>query len=437
MKAFGELNRKFGDNGIAQLPTFISDYRHVTDVSSQGQDIIVSALTIDGQTDEHYYALARFNSQGALDFNFGKPAPSSSKEKPLEDMPGHAFGKFEKNAYHSASEAVTVSDQSIWVLGWLAERRYARRLPVLAELDRNATSLRKVHRLSLPDGSSIRSSEGRFERPIYSRVLVDQDHLIATVNFERYIDYSVPPMRHQKARRHYPPRLYRLTVDGQPGFADSRSYVEVVHRQGPVTITGLAASPKGLLVSGYVTKEILDSAFVARYLIDGTLDTSFGDAGFITFRIGTLNTRIRHFCVLPEGQLLVAGALRSIDEYPDAGWIQQYTENGQADLAFNNGEAVLEVFRDEEDNKVGVEWKTLSADNDGIIAWGESANGYFYARRYKKDGAALPHTPLAVPYTVNALCSLQRDKDIVIATNTWTDKGFVGSLSSFGKSWDI
>ncbi|MBV4505990.1 hypothetical protein HU751_014155 [Pseudomonas sp. BW13M1] len=433
--AFGELNRKFGNNGIALLPNFVSDYRHVTDVALQGQDIIVSALSISGITDEHYFALARFSSRGVPDFGFGKPSslPSSSILH-QEETQGHAFGKFEENIFHSSSEAVAVSDNSIWVLGWLAEEQFSRRLPVLAELDRDAASLRNVQRLSLPEGSSIRSSEGRTERPIFSRLLVDQNHLVAAVNFERFIERSPSVARRQKTRRHYPPRLYRLTLDGRPGFGDSRDQIEIEHPAGPVTITGLAASTQGLLVSGYVTKGVSQSAFIARYLTDGTLDKKFGVSGFVTFQIEHFKTRIRHMPLLPNGKILVAGALREIDEYPDAGWIQQYLQNGAADPGFNEGKAVIDNLTDEAGNPFGVEWKTVTADNDGIIAWGRSEYGDFCARRYGLDGTQLPLTYLEVPWTENALLSIQRDQDIIIATNTFTDKGFAGSLSSFRKA---
>jgi uncharacterized delta-60 repeat protein len=95
-----------------------------------------------------------------------------------------------------------------------------------------------------------------------------------------------------------------------------------------------------ILVAGFARQANgIDSDFaLARYNLDGTLDTSFGANGIVTTDMGTENDDATSIAIQPDGKIVLAG---------DAGdnvALARYTADGSLDLTFNNSGKTVGFF---------------------------------------------------------------------------------------------
>lgn len=73
--------------------------------------------------------------------------------------------------------------------------------------------------------------------------------------------------------------------------------------------------------------------FVARYNTDGTLDSNFGNGGFITVQIGTIDTDLNAAVVMSNGKIGVSGSIN--DGGIDQAIVIRLDQNGRYDPSFN------------------------------------------------------------------------------------------------------
>ncbi len=95
-----------------------------------------------------------------------------------------------------------------------------------------------------------------------------------------------------------------------------------------------------ILVAGFAQQANgIDSDFaLARYNLDGTLDTSFGGNGIVTTDMGTQNDDATSLAIQPDGKIVLAG---------DAGdniALARYRADGSLDLTFNNSGKTVGFF---------------------------------------------------------------------------------------------
>ncbi|MBM9606300.1 delta-60 repeat domain-containing protein [Desulfopila inferna] len=99
-------------------------------------------------------------------------------------------------------------------------------------------------------------------------------------------------------------------------------------------------SENRIVVGGVLRSEARNWAVAARFLEDGTLDTSFGDGGFRRIVTEEFNTTANFIAQNDDGSLILGGVKES-DESPATAILFRLTENGDIDTAFgSNGEAV-------------------------------------------------------------------------------------------------
>jgi uncharacterized delta-60 repeat protein len=108
---------------------------------------------------------------------------------------------------------------------------------------------------------------------------------------------------------------------------------------------GMALQPDGAII--LAGKSELDSAtkslLVVRLTPNGTLDASFGDAGFIFDQTSALNGA-NAVLVQPDGKILIGGHRRQIK---DDCMLRRYHPNGSVDVSFgDNGTTVVSVSCD-------------------------------------------------------------------------------------------
>jgi hypothetical protein len=387
------LDDKFNGSGIAELPMYDnSTDRHVIDLGRQGQKFLAAALTAKIKNDDsqtHYYAVTRFHDNGSIDTAFGKPGSN-----------GVVFGLFKSSSDSGCISIATDGTDSspIWMLGWSSEQKASPKRLLIATFNRDAKADPEQRYLPQPE-TNLSLQNGR------SNLLIHEDHLVATANFEGL---------------ETPPRLYRQSFDGKPGFGDS-SFIEIRHPDGKVTLTGLTISKGALLICGYVSK-VIEIGFISRYRTDGTLDTTFGEGGTLTFRIddesnhAAFNTRVQQLCIRSSGEILAAGSRRDgLDGVPD-GWVWQLSEAGIPDDTFNSG--IAQIAQRENG---GVEWKTGMIEQDGgAIFFGTSLYQKLHLQRYGHTGTADPlaSPPNEIRDAANAMISFEQDSKILLAANT-------------------
>lgn len=139
-----------------------------------------------------------------------------------------------------------------------------------------------------------------------------------------------------------------------------------------------------IIVAGYSSNQGLNYDFaLTRYNTDGTLDSTFGNAGKVTTAIGTLADYGKSVVLQKDGKIIVAG-------YSSAGLnadfaLVRYAANGQLDLSFGKEGKVITAVGNSNDYAKSI---ALQADGKIVVAGG-SYNGLNYdfaLVRYNENG---------------------------------------------------
>jgi len=107
---------------------------------------------------------------------------------------------------------------------------------------------------------------------------------------------------------------------------------------------GVVAQTDGkLVVAGKTRERGVDKFAVARYLTDGSLDTSFGDGGHVVFHMGELSSGAQDVRVQSDGKIVVAGWSYDFSyHYKFA--VLRLNADGSVDNTFGSGGKVLTVI---------------------------------------------------------------------------------------------
>lgn len=168
-------------------------------------------------------------------------------------------------------------------------------------------------------------------------------------------------------------------------------------------LTDVAVQPDGRIVAGgtaaYWMVEIPDAlesrAALARYDLDGTLDTTFGGDGKVTTsfhsRLCGGSNESYGLAIQPDGKIVEggsAGCAASIGGLPHPRWaLARYRPNGRLDPTFGRGGRVVSIFLAEE----GADWMSggiAIQPNGKIVAAGSTGrmNPHFTLARYRANG---------------------------------------------------
>ena len=137
----------------------------------------------------------------------------------------------------------------------------------------------------------------------------------------------------------------------------------------------LALQPDGKIVVGGVTDASGSRDFgLARYLPDGSLDTTFGDGGRVVANLRPLSAdTVYGLAVQPDGKILAGGTTfpDAVVLRPNADFIlARFMPDGSPDAAFGLGGAVTTDFGSESWDDA----KTLALQPDGSVVLGGSTN---------------------------------------------------------------
>ncbi len=188
--------------------------------------------------------------------------------------------------------------------------------------------------------------------------------------------------------------LARFLADGSldPSF-DGDGKVTTPFDEGSSYATSLVLQADGKLVAGgYVdtgTSTAPDEFALARYLTDGSLDTSFDEDGKVTTTFPQSgSTKMYDMAVAPGGELIAAGATAASVNY--AFGLARYSADGALDSGFGTGGLVITpiFYSDAEARAVAIQ------PNGKVVVAGRAylnlqppAGCCFALARYNADGS--------------------------------------------------
>lgn len=168
---------------------------------------------------------------------------------------------------------------------------------------------------------------------------------------------------------------FRGTVETQIGLSDDRIQCIAIDNVGRI------------VVGGYSSNGVNLDFAIARYLSDGTLDSTFGAGGKVTTAIGTDEDIIYGLAIDQLGRIVVAGSTDDIGQPKDFA-LARYTASGALDSTFGNGGKVRTPIGTDQD----VIHSLVLDASDRIVVGGYSGvatdadYGDFAVARYTSTG---------------------------------------------------
>ena len=144
-------------------------------------------------------------------------------------------------------------------------------------------------------------------------------------------------------------------------------------------------------MAGYVSVGGQSDFAVARYLPNGTLDTSFGTGGKVITALSPRDDVIHALAVQPDGKVVVAGYSRDASLTQNYTWVvARYTASGALDASSGTGGTVTTAFRNQNIARSVViqpDGKILAAGFNGEQTIdGPQVHPDFAVVRYNPDG---------------------------------------------------
>lgn len=142
---------------------------------------------------------------------------------------------------------------------------------------------------------------------------------------------------------------------------------------------GVVVQDDGKLVVAGITNNASTSydIFVARYLSDGSLDTSFGSNGVVVTALSSSGDYAESLLLQPDGKLVVAGYTNG------TGMLVRYNSDGSLDTSFNGSGIATGTS--------GFSFIGMALQTDGkLVATGSFSNGSdndFAVTRFNSDGS--------------------------------------------------
>jgi uncharacterized delta-60 repeat protein len=212
--------------------------------------------------------------------------------------------------------------------------------------------------------------------------------------------------------------LARYNVNGSLDTTfDNDGKVVTSTTGGDLKGSALAIQPDGkILVAGSYDNSVFRTFALVRYYINGSLDTTFGFGGKVTTKIGDLEDEARSVAIQSDGKIVVAG-------YSWANFaVVRYDINGNLDDSFDTDGIVSTPIGD-----YGGMGHSLAIQPDGkIVVAGYSQNGFyddFTLVRYTTNGSldttfdsdGIVYTPIGPDDSYGKSMALQSDGKIVVA----------------------
>ena len=142
-----------------------------------------------------------------------------------------------------------------------------------------------------------------------------------------------------------------------------------------------------ILVAGTANIDGYSEFALVRYLSNGSLDSSFGNGGKVTTKIGSYHEIGNSVALQTDGKILVAGATWHDDFNTDFA-MARYLSNGSLDISFGNGGKVATSFDIQESCWISrdIAYTVALQDDMNIVVAGSSCDLGFSVARYLPNG---------------------------------------------------
>ncbi|HEY2712728.1 MAG TPA: hypothetical protein VGI60_09465 [Chthoniobacterales bacterium] len=159
-----------------------------------------------------------------------------------------------------------------------------------------------------------------------------------------------------------------------------------VFNTGSTAFGAILQADSKLVVAGTYVNEATPNAFaLARYNVDGSLDTSFGNAGLVTTRIGSGSAFALGVVLQRDGRIVLAGYSDTRTDHDFT--LACYNSNGTLDQTFGAGGAVTTNFAGNNSDDIAY---AIALQRDGKLVVGGRTGEYpvfdFGVARYTSAG---------------------------------------------------
>ncbi|HEX8180934.1 MAG TPA: delta-60 repeat domain-containing protein, partial [Pyrinomonadaceae bacterium] len=353
----GSLDTTFGTGGLVLTP-FPGNSAAANDIKLQpdGKFVVVGTAT-DNSTFNSVFAVARYNSDGALDTSF--------------DTDGRATVDFTELTFEQAFAVALQTDGKMVVVGQGSSAFAVARLNANGALDTSFDT----------DGKTMTAFGGTFEEA--SDVVIQSDGKIVAVG--------------QTARSVAADDNFALARYNTDGSLDTSFDTDgkVITDLGLVDAAeAVVLQPDGKIIAAGRAGTISGGSFfaLARYNTNGSLDTSFDTDGFVLtdsgggrFNLGALGVALQG-----DGKIVAAGDDNASSQR-DFG-VMRYNANGALDTSFDGDGIAITDFALNDDSVTAL----LTQADGRVVAVGRNdlririvntQNPNFQLARYNNDGS--------------------------------------------------
>lgn len=190
----------------------------------------------------------------------------------------------------------------------------------------------------------------------------------------------------------------------------------VLQSDGKILVVGKSytTTPVTVNINGSTFTSNVDVSTIARYLSDGSLDTSFDGDGLVTTDFGW-DDSANSVTVQSNGKILVAGYGRPYNSSDYVFCLARYNADGSLDADFNGGKVT---------NSLGSAYSVVVQSDEKILVAGESVGKGFTLIRYDRNGNldnsfgggdGIASTNVHQNYDYSYSIALQNDNKILVA----------------------
>ncbi|MEJ2617655.1 MAG: hypothetical protein P8Z35_22060, partial [Ignavibacteriaceae bacterium] len=341
----GDLDSDFGpgDIGIDGIVvTEIGSTAAATSIVVQSDGKIVAAGCSFNGTDKDF-TLTRYNIDGTLDADFGTGGIVTLPETSSEDM----------------ALSVLIEDNGNIITAGYSDDGIRRFSLVCCNIIGEEVN-------SFGDNGRVITPVGKADAKAYSMVIQKDGKIIAAGTAFNGTDYDAA--------------LTRYNTDGELDTTFGTKGIVIRGGSGNDYIYSAALQTNGsgeekIIVGGcsdeYGTKDFV----IGRFNNDGSLDTTFGSGGALITPIGSADDEIYSIAVQENGKIIAAGYTDNGSDKDFA--IARYTSDGEPDISFGGDGFITTKIgtKDECANSVAIESAGMA---DGrIIAVGHVFNGTY------------------------------------------------------------
>lgn len=350
----GTLDQTFGTGGIVHVSfTAAEDTEQPRSIAIQPDGKILLAGGAYVKRSTYGFAVARLNTDGSLDDGTAN-----------DSTPGDSFGNGGKVLFGFsgdaiAGEVVIQSDSRIVLAGSQSSEFALARLNTNGTLDTTFGSGGRVTAAAGKGGATVGASA------VTIQVINNQERIVAAGSRG---SQSGSPGDFALMRFLPNGALDASFGSGGKVFTDFFGYTD--------NVKAVAISGTNIIAGGLVCRDATNAGVdfgLARYNIDGSLDTTFGTGGKVSTDILGWWNFINGMAIEPDGKIVAAG-----QAFPDAFSgdfaVARYNGDGSLDTSFGANGIVVTDFYGQDDDETG----GMALQGDGKIVLAGKHNGLTY-----------------------------------------------------------